>query len=190
MQCLAEWHHALTRRVPAGSKKTVIHNGVHRTTLLRVSLTEEFDPWPMEYRNTATSLLPAHLDDVHGESLGVLLLFDPLYYHETVPASDTCVPDMPQLKETVAAYKDSLRLPAENFRTLNRTLRSSKSSHCDFRSTTTTSQLLTLVTFFTASPLPLHDVLVASIMQPHSFSSAATEGGNKTHPWQYRNTYP
>lgn len=148
----------------------------------RVSLTEEFDPQPMEYRNTATSLLPALLDEVRGESLGVSLLFDPLYCHETVPASGTCVPDMLKLKETVAAFKDSLRLPAYKLWDIEQNTREQQKSPLWFsvRRYRITASHFGNILHRKSTTTP--DVLVASILRPRSFSSAATEWGKQNEP--------
>ena len=53
----------------------------------RVSLTEDFDPRPVDCRGSSASLLPALLDSIRGESLGVSLLFDPQYRQQTIPVT-------------------------------------------------------------------------------------------------------
>ena len=161
-----------------------------QTKKRRVSLTEEFDPRPMEYRNTATSLLPALLDEVRGESLGVSLLFDPLYCHETVPASGTRVPGTLKLKETVEAFKDSLRLSSEKLRDIKQNTREQQKSPLWFsvrRYRITASHFGNILHRKSTTP---PDVLVASILRPCSFFSVATDWENKTSPWQYRNIFP
>ena len=74
----------------------------------RVSHTEDFDPRPVECRGIAPSLLPALLDSVHGESLGISVFFDKRYCHEQLPVTDAGVPGTSLLKQTVAAYMEEL----------------------------------------------------------------------------------
>ena len=69
-----------------------------------VSITEDSDPRPLEYRGTAQSNLPALLDSVRGESRGVSVLFDPSYCHQTVPVSSPDIPAMSAIKGTVSAF--------------------------------------------------------------------------------------
>ncbi len=78
----------------------------------RISITEDFVPRPMECRGTAQSLLPALLDSIRGESLGVSVLFDPKYCHQTMPVTHPDVPATSAIKKTVEAFKESLRMPA------------------------------------------------------------------------------
>ena len=44
---------------------------------------EDFDLRPEGYRDNAKTLLPALLDSVRGESLGVSILFDEKYCQQT-----------------------------------------------------------------------------------------------------------
>ena len=50
----------------------------------RLSLTKDFDPYPSECKGTAQNLLDSFLENVCGESLGVSVLFDPVYCHKDV----------------------------------------------------------------------------------------------------------
>ena len=80
----------------------------------RVGITEDFDPRPLEYRGTAQSNLPALLDSVLDESLGVSVPFDPSYCHQTLPVNSPDVPATSAIKATVSVFKESLKMPAEN----------------------------------------------------------------------------
>ena len=65
----------------------------------RISITD-FDLRPVECRGTAKALLPKLLESICGESLGVLVLFDPTYCHQTIPASHPDVPSNSAIKQT------------------------------------------------------------------------------------------
>ena len=86
----------------------------------KLSLTEDFDPRPVE-------LL---LDTVRGESLGVSLLFDPKYRQVTTAVNnpDPSIPDTCVLKETIVAFKESLKLSAEKLREIEQTTREQRNS--------------------------------------------------------------
>lgn len=145
----------------------------------KVSLMENFDPRPMECRNIATSLIPTLLDEVRGESLGVSVLFDPKYCHETLPNPQACVPDTSKLRETVAAFKDSLKLPAERVRDIEHNTREQYKSSLWF---TVRQYRITASRFgdiLHRKPTTPPDALVSSILRPRSFSSAATDWGKQ-----------
>ena len=81
---------------------------------IKISLIEDFDPRPAECRGIDKSLLPALMDSVRGESLGVSVLFDPQYCHnQATPVTDANIPSTSNLKETIAAFKSSLKLPCD-----------------------------------------------------------------------------
>ena len=69
------------------------------------------------------SLLPTLLDSLRGESLDVSLLFNQQYCHKTIPVTQPGVPDTPSLKETVSAFKDSLKVPADKLREIEQNTR-------------------------------------------------------------------
>ena len=78
-----------------------------------LSLTEDFDPRPSECKGTAQNLLDSFLENVRGESLGVSVLFDPVYCHKNVPPSHPDVPTVSVIKATVATFKESQNAPRE-----------------------------------------------------------------------------
>jgi len=144
----------------------------------RISLTEDFDPWPVECRGNAKSLLPALLDSVRGESLGVSLLFDPQYcHHQTTPVSSPSIPDTSEIKRSVAAFKLSLKLPADKLREIEQSTREQRHSDLWFsvrRYRITASHFGQILH---RKPTTRPDALVLSILQPRSFSTAATTWG-------------
>ena len=148
----------------------------------RVSLTEDFDPRPVDCRGNATSLLPALLDSVRGESLGVSLLFDPQCCHQTIPVTRPGVPDTSSLKETVSAFKESLKVSADKLREIERNTREQRQSPLWFevrRYRITASRFGEILRRKSETP---PDSLVLSILQPRSFSSAATNWGIQSEP--------
>jgi len=89
----------------------------------KLTLMEDFDPQPEDCRGTAASHLPTLLDSLHDESLGVSLLFDPQCCQKTIPLTQPGVPDTPSLKETVSAFKDSLKVLADKLRDIKQNIR-------------------------------------------------------------------
>lgn len=90
----------------------------------RINLTEDYDPLPVECRGNAKSLLPALLDSIRGESLGISLHFDPHYcHHETSPVGTPNIPGTLHLKETVSAFKESLKFSSGKIRKIEQSTR-------------------------------------------------------------------
>ena len=148
----------------------------------RVSHTEDFDPRPVECRGIAPSLLPALLDSVHGESLGISVLFDKRYCHEQLPVTDAGVPGTSLLKQTVAAFKDSLKLSPSKVREIEQNTREQKQSPLWFsvRRYRITASRFGEILRRKHDTTP--DALVLSILQPRSFTSAATDWGLQNEP--------
>ena len=147
-----------------------------------VSHTEDFDPRPLEFKGIAPSLPPELLDSVHGESLGISVLFDKRYSHETLPVTDASVPGTSLLKKTVAAFKDSLKLPASKLREIEQNTREQKQSPLWFsvrRYRITASRFGEILRRKHDTP---PDALVMSILQPRSFTSVATDWGEQNEP--------
>ena len=59
------------------STAVFIQHDYQKSKKRRVSLTEDFDPRPVQFRGNAKSLLADLLEQVHGESLSISFLFDP-----------------------------------------------------------------------------------------------------------------
>ena len=76
---------------------------------------EDFDPRPPEYIGTATSRLPALLENLSGQQLCISLIFDPKCQHwncddgESV-ASSYHLPNVDALKSTISEFKESMHL--------------------------------------------------------------------------------
>ena len=145
----------------------------------KLSLTEDFDPRPVELRGNAQSRLPGLLDTVRGESLGVSLLFDPKYRQVTTAVNnpDPSIPDTCVLKETIVAFKESLKLSAEKLREIEQTTREQRNSSLWFsvRRYRITASIFGKILHRLSTTSP--DSLVLSILEPRSFTSAATTWG-------------
>ena len=148
----------------------------------RLSITEDFDPRPAECRGTAPTLLPALLDSVRGESLGVSVMFDSTYCHNTMPQSSPDIPSTSAIRSTVEAFKESLRMPPEKLRNIEQSTREQRDSQLWFevRRYRITASRFGEILHRKSSTLP--DRLVLSILQPRSFSSAATDWGIDKEP--------
>ena len=148
-----------------------------RSTKRRRKQTEDFDPRPQEYRGSAGSLLPALLDNVRGESLGISVLFDEKYRQQTIASSDTCVPATCNIKETVAAFKQSLQMSPSQIRNIEQSTREQRESSLWFaarRYRITASHFGEILHRRMDTP---PDRLVLSILKPRRFSSPATTWG-------------
>ena len=154
----------------------------HKPKKRKISLTEDFDPRPIELRGNAQSLLETFLKTVHGESLGVSVMFDPQYCHQTMPDIQPDMPSVCVIKKTVASFKESLRMPAEKLREIEHNTRAQRDSPLWFscrRYRITASRFGDIVRRRADTP---PDNLVLTILQPRSFSSAATDWGIQNEP--------
>ena len=154
----------------------------HKQKKRRMSVTEDFDPRPVECRGTAQSLLPALLDSVCGESLGVSVLFDPRYCQQTVPVSSPDIPATSAIKEAVSAFKESLIMPTAKLQEIEQNTRAQGDSQLWYsvRKYRITASKFGEILHRRAITPP--DRLVLSILQPRSFSSAATDWGVQKEP--------
>ena len=78
----------------------------HKQEKRKVSPTEDFDPRPAKYIGTAPNLLPALLDDVYGESLGIPLLLDPKYRQQPLSFSGIEIPSLTDIREMLQHLKE------------------------------------------------------------------------------------
>ena len=89
---------------------------------------EDFDPRPPKYRGTATEHLPALLEKVRAQGLCVSLLLDPNVRHwdnsvmATPPLTTPSLPGQSGLADTIAVFKESLKLPEEKIEKSSYTL--------------------------------------------------------------------
>ena len=149
----------------------------------KTTRTEDFDPRPEEYRGIAKSLIPALLDSVRGESLGVSVLLDPRYCHNLpTPAVNPSIPDTSQLKETVAAFKASLELSSDKIREIERNTRDQRHSDLWYSVRHYRITASRFGEILHHKPTTPPDAMVMSILQPRSFSSAATDWGIQNEP--------
>ena len=159
------------------SSATFQKHDYHHQGKRKVAFTEDFDPRPSDCRGIASSLLPTLLECVRGESLGVSLLFDEHYRHQTIPLSVPHLPDLEALKDNVAAFKESMKTDADKIREIERSTREQRHSTLWFavrRFRITASRFGEVLRRKPDTP---PDSLVLSILQPRSFASAATDWG-------------
>ena len=145
--------------------------------------TEDFDPRPLDCRgNVKTRHLPEFLEAVRNESLGISLLLDPRYCSSDAndPPIDSVsinVPETAQLKRSISAFKESLKLPSDKLREIEHNTRDQHLSDVWLfvrRYRLTASRFGEILHRRPSTP---PDRLVLSILQPKSFSSAATSWG-------------
>ena len=148
----------------------------------RVSLTEDFDPRPVEYRGTAQTLLKNFLDDVRGESLGVSVMFDPHYCYSKDPVPSPELPSTTELKQRIVSFKESLIMSPAKIREIEQNTRAQRNSCLWFscrRYRITASRFGDILRRRTDTR---PDSLVLNILQPRFFSTAATKWGIQNEP--------
>ena len=151
-------------------------------TKRRAHTLEGFDPRPEEFKGSAVAGLPDLLDKLKGEQLCISLLLDPSYQQtstDTIPPqpSSQRIPDIDALKRTVQAFIESLQISEEKCREIERNTRKQNMSSLWFsvRQYRITASLFgSVLTRRTDTP---PDNLVLQILQPRSFSTAATKYG-------------
>ena len=148
-----------------------------RSTKRRRKQIGDFDPRPEDYRGGAKSLLPALLDSVRGESLGISVLFDEKYCQETILSNNTCLPSTSNIKETVTAFKESLQMSSSQLRNIEQSTREQRESSLWFaaRKYRITASHFGEILHRRKDTPP--DRLVLSILKPRQFSTPATTWG-------------
>ena len=144
----------------------------------KVRKVEDFDPRPESFRGSASIRLPKLLSQLKGEQFCVSLLFDPQYqYVQSHEPSAHSIPEVPQIKETVSAFKKTLEVTAEKSREIERNTREQRKFPLWFsvRRYRITASIFGAV--LSCKPDTLPDCLVLSIIQSKSFSTPATEYG-------------
>lgn len=144
---------------------------------------EDFDPRPLKYRGTAKERIPALLDEIRGEGLCISLLLDPKLRHwdnSLIATPSTSAPSLPgksSLKDTIAAFKDSLKLSEEKIREIEFSTRNQRECNQWFevRRYRLTSSLFGHVLRRRSDTPP--DSLVLSMLQPKQFHTPATSWG-------------
>ena len=146
----------------------------------KVCLTEDFDPRPPQFQGNAMSLLPGFLKSVRCESLGISILLDPEHSHVPTCTPASGIPNLPsisELKDTVAAFKDNLKMPTAKLYEIENATRNQRYSemwHSIRRYRITASRFGDILH---RKPTTPPDVLVLSILQPRTFSCDATNWG-------------
>lgn len=147
----------------------------------KIKALEDFDPRPLEFRGTVASRLPDLLDALRGEQLCISLIFDPQYCCKTLetPQHPTSynIPDTTSLKETITAFKRSLEVTSDEARDIERNTREQRLSSLWFsvRRYRITASMFGAV--LSRRPETPPDSLVLRLIQPRSFSTAATRYG-------------
>ena len=143
---------------------------------------EDFDPRPPEYRGAVTSHLQDLLEKLRGEQLCVSFLFDPKCQHwdnylSPAQLSSHSSPDATGLKCTIAAFKSSLQVSEDQARRMEQNTRKQRQSSLWYsvRRYRITSSIFGSILSRRDSTPP--DSLVLRIIQPRSFSTAATKYG-------------
>lgn len=148
-----------------------------KTKKRKVRHIEDFDPRPAECRNTAQSLLPALLNDVYDESLGVSFLFDKRCCRQSLSFTSTEIPALPAIKNSVSAFKDSLKMSERKLREIEQNTRGQRQSYLWYsvRRYRITSSFFGIILRRKIDTPP--DRLVTRILYPQSFSSVAVNWG-------------
>ena len=131
---LCEWNIPQKRKESNQSMSTAVfmQHDYQKSNKRRVSLTEDLIQGLCSSEEMLIkSLLTDLLEQVHGESLGISLLFDPRYCNNlSVPISSK--PDIPctsQLQYSVAEFKASLILPKEKLQKIEQDTRANATVH-------------------------------------------------------------
>ena len=156
-----------------------------RTKTRKFSALEDFDPRPLRYWGTATSLVPDLLEKVRGKGLCISLLLDPSTRHwssNITAETSFSMPDVTRLKQTVQEFKNSLRVTTEKVREIERLTREQRNSTLwfDVRRHRLTASVFGEVMHRKAGTLP--DSLVLRILQNKRFTSTALEWGILNEP--------
>ena len=148
----------------------------------KIKPVEDFDPRPPEYRGAVTSRLQDLLEKLRGEQLCVSFLFDPKCQHwdnDLSPAQPSShnSPDATGLKCTIAAFKSSLQVSEDQAQRIEQSTRKQRQSSLWYsvRRYRITSSIFGSILSRRDSTPP--DSLVLRIIQPRSFSTAATTYG-------------
>ena len=159
----------------------------------KLDLLEDYDPRPSECRGQVTTNLATFMQKVKGRNLGVSLMLDPSAQVWTEETTETpAVVSTEQLLKTVAAFKESLKLPTAEIRRIERETRDQSRSSLWFsvRKYRITASYFGEIFRRLPSTPPHH--LVLRVIDPKPFNCAATEWG-KTHEAcaleQYRKYY-
>lgn len=122
------------------------------------------------------SLLPGFLKSVQSESLGISILLDPQHCHVPTPASG--IPNLPsvsEIKDTVTAFKETLKMLTAKLNEIENATRNQRYSelwHSVRCYRITASRFGNILH---RKPTTPPDVLVLSILQPHTFVMLPTE---------------
>ena len=148
---------------------------------------DDFDPRPPEFRGTAASRLPTLLNNIRGQQLCISLLFDERCQYKpdqdkVLSGQDVNVPSLTSLKQTISAFKESLRLNDDQIREVEQATRDQRLSsrwYSERRFRITASNFGAILHRKESTP---PDKLVLHILQQKTFSSPATQYGIANEP--------
>lgn len=143
----------------------------------KITLLNDFDPRPKEFRGCVKDRLPPLLDKLHGKGLCISLLFDKTLQHSSSSTDKPALPNTTTLRNTVDAFKASLHLSDDNIRNIEQQTREQRNSPLwyNVRRYRITSSVFG--TILHRKPDTPPDSLVLRILQPKQFTSAATDWG-------------
>lgn len=142
----------------------------------KIKVLDDFDPRPAEFRVQIQSRIPAFLQRVKGEELGISFLLDSSL-QQTLATPDSVGTDDDNLQGSIAAFKDSLNVTADKARERERNTRDQRQSSLWYsvRRNRITSSLFETVN--SRRPTTLPDNLVLRIIKLRNFTSPATQYG-------------
>ena len=154
-----------------------------RTKKRKYSKLEEFDPRPVQYRNTAKDNLPSLLESVRGQGLCISLLLDKrLCVTDTsIPSSSTThipqLPDDATLNRTITEFLKSLEIDEAEARQIERDTIEQRNSPYWFEVRRFRLTSSVFGTVFRRKPDTPPDKLVLRILRQENFTSQPTEWG-------------
>jgi hypothetical protein len=157
-----------------------------RTVKHELKSLSEYDPRPMEYHGKAQGHLQDFLSKVKGKGLGVSVLFDPegrvWKLNNEAQATLSDLPSKDVLIRRVAAFKESLKLTAEQIRAIERNTVDQSQSSMWYSARRYRLTASTFGRIFHMLPSTPPDCLVKQLLHPQKFSTKATEWGKQHEP--------
>ena len=149
---------------------------------------EDFNPQPLDCKAQATSNLATFMQKVKGRNLGVSLLLDPSAQVWTEETTETpAVVSTEQLHKSVAAFKDSLKLPTAELKRIERETRDQSRSPLWFSVCRYRSQLHILERSSSAFQLLLHTIWYCTLFIPSHLTVLQLNGERHMKPVLLRN---
>ena len=143
---------------------------------------EDFDPRPLEFRGTIGERIPAFLEKVRGEELGISFLLDGTLQQTHSQQTAVISEEQTTLATTIDAFIGSLKVSADKAREIERNTRDQRLSPLwsSVRRCRLTASLFGSV--YKRRPTTPPDNLVLSIIRQRRFSSEAIQYGIDNEP--------